>query len=454
MAELEDRVGSPAPAEAGQTADSRVSARAFSRRAVGTYATNVAVACMSMISVVITSTLLGADGRGRIAFLTTSALLTAHGSAIGIGPAAMFLAGRDPANSRIIAGTVLVLATIFGGAATLVLLLVFRFVPAEALTTTPLLVKVALSVIAPALILQVGLLHLAQAHYRFFTTNIAWVLPPVVNVLGNGFLALTGTLTVDAAVLMWAGGQALSTLVLLGDVIHSIGLGTPTLRMARDLLRFGAQSHVARLLLIGNYRLDQWILGVIAGNSVLGVYSVAVAWAEALFFLPTALASVQRPDLVRLRGADAGRFAARVFRISTTVTLPLVVVMVGLAPLLAVGVFGSEFEGSIVPIRILAFGAFGIGAMKLIGNSLNAQGRPLLESVAVGASFVTVTVLDVILVPRFGAVGAALASAIAYTFGGAVAIGLFLRVLSVGTGELRPRLRTDLRWLTSRLSAL
>ena len=56
-------------------------------------------------------------------------------------------------------------------------------------------------------------------------------------------------------------------------------------------------------MLLGNYRLDQWFVGAIAGSRELGLYSVAVAWAEALWYLPTALASVQRPDLVRAAAA-------------------------------------------------------------------------------------------------------------------------------------------------------
>ena len=66
-------------------------------------------------------------------------------------------------------------------------------------------------------------------------------------------------------------------------------------------------------MLLGSYRLDQWLLGAIAGPRELGVYSVAVAWAEALWYLPTALAAVQRPDLVRAAKDRAAWIAAADF---------------------------------------------------------------------------------------------------------------------------------------------
>ena len=50
---------------------------------------------------------------------------------------------------------------------------------------------------------------------------------------------------------------------------------------------------------VGNYRADQWIVGSIAGARELGLYSVAVAWAELLFYLPGVISLLQRPDLVR-----------------------------------------------------------------------------------------------------------------------------------------------------------
>src|SRR5207245_2473891 len=51
----------------------------------------------------------------------------------------------------------------------------------------------------PMLILQLYLKMLVQADYGFAVTNVAWLLGPVLNIVGNGALALVGRLTVDTA---------------------------------------------------------------------------------------------------------------------------------------------------------------------------------------------------------------------------------------------------------------
>ena len=71
----------------------------------------------------------------------------------------------------------------------------------------------------------------------------------------------------------------------------------------------------------------------------------------------------------------------------------------------------------------------GILAMRIFGNVLIARGRPLLESAAIGTALVATIALDVSLIPPFGGRGAAVASTVAYSVGGFVAIAIVARTL-------------------------
>jgi Na+-driven multidrug efflux pump len=104
-----------------------------------------------------------------------------------------------------------------------------------------------------------------------------------------------------------------------------------------------------------------------------------------------------------------------------------------------VTIFGPEFRGSIDDLRVLVAGAFGMMALKLLGNALVARGQPVLQSVAIGAGFVCTVILDVLLIPPFGGLGAALASTLAYTAAGIVVGVIFLRALEGRVSELVPR---------------
>jgi O-antigen/teichoic acid export membrane protein len=77
-------------------------------------------------------------------------------------------------------------------------------------------------------------------------------------------------------------------------------------------------------------------------------------------------------------------------------------------------------------------GASGVASAYLYG-----RGTPGLNSLVLGAGLVVTVVLDVTLIPRYGALGAAVASTAAYLSTDALLIGLLLR-LSTPAPRHRP----------------
>ena len=419
----------------------------MARSAALTYGANVAASVLSLCSVLITSKVLGAEGRGQVALLTAVAYLTSQLASLGLQQATANLAGRNPLVSPRLLTNAGLLSIAFGcSAACAVGLLIAVFPSAGGGTSTGL--RVAVLCFVPLLIFQTCVQYLVQAHYDFVTTNLAWIVTPTVTVVVNGGMAARGDLTVGSAVAGWLVGQALATAILvMAAWSHTGGFGPPDRRLASEMLSFGMRAHLGRAMLVGNYRMDQWILGSLAGPRALGTYSVAVAWSEALFFLPTALSAVLRPDLVRAGESAAREQAAAVFRYAVLLTIPVAAGLIILAPVLCVSAFGPEFGPSVTQLRILAVGAPGIVALKILGGALTAQRRPLLETAAIGTAFLTILVLDLALIPRHGALGASIAATVAYSVGGIAAGWIFVRALG-GT------MRRDLSPSTADVSSL
>jgi O-antigen/teichoic acid export membrane protein len=410
-----------------------------------TYGTQVAAAFLSLGNVLIIARVLGAEGRGNVAFLTAIAWLTASLSTLGLQEANANLAAAEPRTRRALATNSVVLSALVGGLTIALLSVLVALVPAVGGDSDPALRWLTFAFV-PVIIFQFLLRMLVQADYGFAVSNAAYVLAPILNVAVNGLFAAFGALTVGTAVGVWLAGQALEVVILGGYLqLRLAGFGRPDLGLASRALGFGLKAHVGRVMQLGNYRLDQWLLGAISGPRELGLYSVAVAWAEALWYLPTALAYVQRPDLVRATAEEARRRAAAVFRAAAVVTGAAALAMIVAAPFLCVTIFGSDFRGSIDDLRVLVAGAFGMMTLKLFGNALVARGRPVLQSVAIGAGFACTVVLDIVLIPPLGGLGAALASTLAYTAAGIVVAAIFLRALGGKASELVPR-PTDVRW--------
>jgi O-antigen/teichoic acid export membrane protein len=229
----------------------------LARTAAFTYGAQLGAAVLSLLSVLIVARALGAEGRGQVAFLTAMTFLTANLATFGVQEANGNFAASDPRARRALATNSVFLALVLGGAAVAILSALIAIFPAVAGDSNPTL-RVAAFAFIPAILLQIFLRFLVQAEYGFAATNAAFVLAPMLNVVGNGLFYALGILSVNTAVVWWLAGQALETVLLAWYLQRRLsGFGRPDLALARRALRFGARAHPGRVMLLGNYRLDQ-----------------------------------------------------------------------------------------------------------------------------------------------------------------------------------------------------
>jgi O-antigen/teichoic acid export membrane protein len=405
-----------------------------------TYGANAGAAVLSLVNVLVVARTLGPTGRGDVAFLIAVATLGASVVAFGVQEANANIAALEVAARPRLATNSLLFAATFGTLGTIVaasLSLAFPGIGGDVEWTWFVIALMTTPIVLTKFYLQ----YLIQAEYGFAVTNVAWIAGPFTTAVTNGTLAALGMLSVASAMAAWIGGQMLGASILVVYVLRHFGFGRPDVRLAQRCLRFGVRVHLGTFMNLGNYRLDQWFVGVIAGSAELGHYSVAVAWAEVLFYVPGVLVLVQRPDLVRATRDEAGRLASRCFRYALLVAGAVSVGLIIFAPFLCTRVFGWQFAASVDDLRLLALAGSGIVALEVLGNALVAQRRPLLTTGAIGIAFAATLILDLALIPRYGATGAALATAVAWSIGGIAAATIFTRVLSVSPRELVPRRR-------------
>ena len=358
-----------------------------------TYATYLTVAALSLVNVLIVARVLGPSGRGDVAFLITVVTMTGMLASLSVQEANGVIAGTRPHLRRALATNSLVFSVVLGAIAALVVIAVVAVFPSVGGEVSRGLLYGTLASL-PIVIVRVYLSVLCQADYAFGITNAAWLSGPVTTFVTNGALALLGSLTVGTAIGAWIVGQAICVVLLVIYVARHAGFGRPDAGTARQQFGFGSRTHPSRFLGVGQYRADQWFVGAIAGSRELGIYSVAVAWAEALFYLAGVLVLIQRPDLVRAEREEAVRDASRMFRVAVILASIMAVGLIVLAPVLCVTVFGDEFGGAVEMLRILAFAAPGIVAVELLGGALIAQRKPLHASAAIAVGFVLTVILN------------------------------------------------------------
>jgi O-antigen/teichoic acid export membrane protein len=198
--------------------------------------------------------------------------------------------------------------------------------------------------------------------------------------------------------------------------------------VARSTLSFGLRAHIGNVLQFFNYRLDMFILNCFLGPANVGIYVVSVKLAELLWYLPNAVSFVIFPKAAASSPEEMNVFTPRVFRTTLGLTA------LGAVGLAFVGrpvinfVFSSAFIGAYVPMLTLLPGVILLGGAKVLTNEIAGRGYPHYNSINAGLALVLTVVFDLLLIPRHGVIGAALASSIAYTGIFITAIGFYLAV--------------------------
>jgi O-antigen/teichoic acid export membrane protein len=417
--------------------------------AAATFATNGATVAFALLNVLILARALGPTGRGEVAFVIAVWVLAAGLATLGLEEANGNLGGRHPERRAALATNSVVASLVLGVVGASVIGLLLTLVPGTRGEVDLGLLLLALATLPSGLLGQ-NLKFLLQSDYRFGITNLALLASPAITALCNGILALTGTLTVELVIVVFVATNVIATLILVVSVARHFGFGRPDVALARESLSFGLKSHLSRLLELGTYRGDQWLLGVLAGPYEVGLYSIAISLAEALFYISGIIALVQRPHLVRALPAEAAEFGVRIFRRAVVLSAAVGIALFVAAPTLCVGLFGASFASSGDDLRLLSLAAVGVLAVDLFNCLVIAQRRPLLASVGGAATLSAMVVLNLVLVPDMGGTGAAIAKSAAFTAGGVTMVVIVLRVFKADPRALIPG-REDVAWYRRKL---
>lgn len=218
--------------------------------------------------------------------------------------------------------------------------------------------------------------------------------------------------------------------LLLGNLIAAIaytivltGIFSASLRgfvfdsgLLGRLLRFGSPLIVTALLSLLMHEADRYFLRHYAGLSEVGVYSLAYKIGQAvnmLFLIPfSAIWNVVMYEMAT--EPDARRNYARVFEYFTyallIITLAASLFAYPLLPLLTPGDYGRAVD--LIPIVLLAYLLFAMHQQFSVPALLAKKTSALIPASIAG--IVTNVLLNLLLIPRIGAAGAAWSSVATY----------------------------------------
>lgn len=163
---------------------------------------------------------------------------------------------------------------------------------------------------------------------------------------------------------------------------------------------------------------DTVMLGIFKSEYVVGLYNTALPTAGLLLIVPSAIISLVLPVLSRLLAKNKHNEIKNTIKTTTKwvfyVNFPLALLMIFFPQQILRILFGQEFTIAFLPLSILAIGFFAnsmtLPLMKVIDLFEKTKYHLLNNAIVVIVNIV----LNYILIPKYGMVGAAIASAVSF----------------------------------------
>lgn len=404
----------------------------MARASASLFASDVVAALAYFAFALLVARLAGPSARGAVAFVTAIPLLLAYASTLGLDAANLFHSGAEPEVRPALVTTSVIVCLLAGTALAGVAWTVFElrpdWVPGS---DTGGLLEAGLA-ITGIMTVQIALDAALIGSGNAPAANLVRIVTPVAAV---GLYAASAVVLdrsgATAAVAAWIVSRVAGCVLAFAFSARRIGLaGIGRFRStAPRLLRYGLPAHVGALADLPIRRFDTLMLGATRTAAELGIYTAAVNGAEVMFYLPTAVSAVLLPAAASMDAGAARALTRKVLMIVVAATTLAAAFVFLAAPLLVRVLFGPEFSDSVLPLRILAVALIGTSMRIVLRSALLSQRRQGLSSAMAVVTLVAIVVLDVVLIPRYGAAGAAAASVGAYWLGAAVTYLAYRRVM-------------------------
>lgn len=386
----------------------------FSKNSIITFIfTAPSVILVYLISVLITR-FLGAEGEGNIALVMNLALTVSYFGGMGLNISNIYFYNTDNSKLNKIYWNSVLYILIFS----MILIGIYYFL-------TPIILKnvfrgyinAVYPVVAFSLFINVFISTLS-ARLWFIRYGIVYILHNVIYLLSILVLIVIGRFTLLNTIYAVVLAYFITFIVCYILSGKGIGRSGPDLLLLKESIKYGIKGHLGNIFQRFNYKLDLYFINfLIAGEAIseVGYYSIAAKVAEVLIFIPRSVSTVLFPVVASIKDEkEAGIITARICRITFLIVFIVAVLLLLFGNLIIPFCFGKDFSKSIVPMFFLLPGIVFLSVANILSNYFLGKGLPQIGAYSSFIALIATIIFDFLLIPKFGIIGASVASSISY----------------------------------------
>jgi O-antigen/teichoic acid export membrane protein len=283
-------------------------------------------------------------------------------------------------------------------------------------------------VLVPALLVESYFMAILQAVEAFGAYNRQSVIKAVLSFAGIATALLLAHGKLWAALMSQVSVLTACNLWLLIQCYQVAPFGFRwDQEVGRGTLSFGAKSYVQTLAAHLHYRIDLYLIALLLNPEQVAFYSIAVNMTNPILQIPDAIGTVIFPKLAGSSDQAAHERTAVTCRHTLFATLVAAIFYAGVGSQLMLFFYGRRYAPAIPPMFMMLPGIIMISLYQILSRNFTSRNRQQVNIIAAGVALAVNASSNLLLIPRFGIVGAALSTAISYSLAAGILLTVFVR---------------------------
>lgn len=236
---------------------------------------------------------------------------------------------------------------------------------------------------------------------------------------------------ITAAIVTNITSILIASIILYFFIKYHVGKATFTLNKKRvkDFFSYGINIYIKTVLTFLQSKLGIILLNIFLNPTAVGLYSVGITITEKIQIISQSVNILIFPKISSESNKKIVKeFTPLVCRNILFITFLIVLTLFFVSKQIIIFLYSKQFLKSIVPFQILLIGIVSASGNEIIFTDLMGRGKPFLITPVCIFSIILNLMLNILLIPRLGIIGAAWSLVITYTLNFLITLIIYIRI--------------------------
>jgi O-antigen/teichoic acid export membrane protein len=392
------------------------------------FGTDVLSRLLQILTGIMTARMLGPHDRGVYSMLLLLPQTLELFLKFGIAPANTYMIRREKEKVADVASNSILFA--FGlGSIGIILGIIFReHLSAKVLWQTgPAYIMLTICML-PFNILKGYSIAIFYAVSQFKLANLRSIANSAALLIGMFFVMVVLRMQLFAALMVNVTVSVFIAVWLIWTIqrLYPLSLRL-NLELGKKTVRFGVKSYMQGIVNSLHLRLDHYLIAFYLSPDMVAFYSIAMHLAYLIGEIPSVVTRVLYPKLSGSPPESAHRMTILVCRHMLFIEGLAALAIALMGKMLIVAWYGEAYAPAAEPLYIILPGLVMMSLFTILGRNFTSRNKQQANILSSSLALLANILLNLVLIPRMGINGAALASTISYSLATAVLLTLFLK---------------------------